>query len=610
MRHLSTASRRAVLVLPHAFRIKAGVALVSIGLLAGGCFIPAVGATAAIAERTPDVLTTQQFSQSRVPTATPATGKPQRTEAALSLDGTSLTLAQVVDVARHGRAIEPSKAALIRVERSHALLLEYARLGQPVYGLNRGVGQNKDQTIFSGDAISDEARALSEAFNHRMLLSHTVAFGEPASPDTVRAAMLIRLNTALFGGTGMSPALVNQYVAFLNAGLTPVVLGEGSVGEADITILPQIGLAMMGEGKIMLGGQVMNAADALKKAGIKPVKPYAKDSLSILSSNAYGAALAVLAAQDVAFILDRADEVAALSLEGVDGNVAPLLAVTQAQRPYGAQQQTAKRIVDMLRGSALWQKDDKRPLQDPLSFRTISQVHGAARETLQTLNAQLAIQINSSDDNPTVALDVMPPQDVTPQEARYYVTEGDVRGAILPSAGFDPTVWVLPLQSISVGLSHVAQSSAQRVLRMGDPTFSRLSRFLAPDDRTLAYTTIQKPVSVLSTEIRALSHPVSSDALVVAGNIEDIGTNAPLVAQRLHRQIAYLRTLLGIELMHAAQAVDLRVRADPQRQIGAGTGALLRAFRQQVAFLSQDRRLADDIARADRFLEGARDAAQ
>ncbi|MFD4838952.1 histidine ammonia-lyase [Achromobacter sp. NPDC058515] len=574
MHRPSPATRRAVIALPYAFGIKASMALAGIVLMAGGAF------------------------------ASPAA------QPALVLDGATLTLDQVVDVARNGRAVEVSKAALTRVERSHALLLEYARLGQPVYGLNRGVGQNKDQTIFSGDTISDEARGLSEAFNHRMLLSHTVAFGEPAPADAVRATMVIRLNTALFGGTGMSRALVDQYAAFLNASLTPVVLGEGSVGQADITILPQIGLAMMGEGKIDMGGEVMNAADALRRAGLTPARPYAKDSLSILSSNAYGAALAVLAAHDAAAILKRADEVAALSLEGLNGNVAPLLAATQAQRPYGAQQQTAKGIVEMLRGSALWQKDDKRPLQDPLSFRTISQVHGAARETLQALKAQLAIQINSSDDNPTVALDVEPPKDATPQEARYYVTQGDVRGAILPSASFDPTVWVLPLQSVGVALSQVAQSSAQRTLRMGDPTFTQLSRFLAPDDRTLAYTTIQKPVSVLASEIRSLSQPVSSDALALAGNIEDIGTNAPLVAQRVQKQVRYLRTLLGIELMHAAQAVDLRTRADPQRQTGAGTGALLQAFRKQVGFLSQDRRLADDIAQADRFLQGARDAAQ
>lgn len=443
--------------------------------------------------------------------ATPAAAAPPEAQAraadsqrSLALDGGSLTPSDVIAVARGGRAVAPTDAAWQRVARSHDLLLAYGRLGQPVYGLNRGVGQNKDQTIFSGDTLSDEARAASAAFNHRMLLSHTVAYGEPAKPETVRAAMLIRLNTALFGGTGMSPPLVRQYVDFLNKGLTPVVLGQGSVGQADITILPQIGLAMMGEGMIELDGKAMPAADAMRQAGLAPVKPYAKDSLSLLSSNAYGAALAILAADDARRMLDRADEVAALSLEGLNGNIAPLLAITQAQRPYPAQQQVAQRILSLLDGSALWLADEQRSLQDPLSFRTVSQVHGAAREALRQLDVQLRVQINSSDDNPTVILDVAPPPGVTSQEARYYVTQGPQRGAVVPSAGFDPTAWVVPLQSVGVALSQVAQSSAQRVLRMGDPTFTKLPRFLSPNDATLAYTTIQKPVSLLATEIRAL----------------------------------------------------------------------------------------------------------
>lgn len=592
MRHPIAAHRRAVQTLSTAFGLKAGAALLAVTAALGGL------APQARADDTSAAVATQAAHGARAE------------QAPLALDGRSLTPAQVLEVARGGRLVQPAQQAWKTVQRSHDLLLAYARLGQPVYGLNRGVGQNKDQTIFSGDAISEEARALSEAFNHRMLLSHTVAYGEPAPRDVVRATMVLRLNTALFGGTGMSPALVRQYVEFLNKGLTPMVLGEGSVGQADITILPQIGLAMMGEGQIEFDGQVMDAADALRRAGVEPVKPYAKDSLSLLSSNAYGAALALLAAHDVRQLIERADEVAALSLEGLNGNVAPLLPATQGQRPYPGQRQSAEHILGLLEGSALWQKDEQRSLQDPLSFRTVSQVHGAAREALRALDAQLAIQINSSDDNPTVALDAVPPAGVTPQEARYYVTEGEVRGAILPSAGFDPTVWAVPLQGVGIALSHIAQSSAQRVLRMGDATFTRLPRFLAPDDKTLAYTTIQKPVSVLATEIRALSHPVSSDALVVAGHIEDVGTNAPLAAQRVGRQVQRLHTLLGIELIHAAQAVDLRTRADPQRQVGKGTAALLRDFRAHVAFLSEDRRLADDIERARRFLERPRDTAR
>ena len=297
-------------------------------------------------------------------------------DCSVTLDGKSLTAAQVLAVARQDCAVAIAPAAARRAARAYDLLLAYARLDKPVYGLNRGVGLNKDQTIFQGGEISPEVRRLSEQFNRNLLHSHSAAYGAEAPRDVTRAAMLIRLNTALFGGSGMQPAVLEQYAAFLNRDVTPVMLGEGSVGQADITILPQIGLVMMGEGEAWHGGRRMDAEQALREAGLAAVRPFGKDALSMVSSNAYGAALAVLAAHDARALLAQADAVAALSLEGLDGNLAPLLAPAQAQRPYAGQRQTAERMLGLLRGSALWKRDPQRPLQDPLSFRTVSQVHG------------------------------------------------------------------------------------------------------------------------------------------------------------------------------------------------------------------------------------------
>jgi histidine ammonia-lyase len=525
----------------------------------------------------------------------------------VTLNGHSLTLAQVEAVARQGCAVRLEAASLRRAERSYELLLAYARLDRPVYGLNRGVGQNKDQTIFQGGEISAEVRAVSEQFNLNVLRSHSAAYGDMVAPDVVRAAMLIRLNTALFGGTGMQVQVLRQYEAFLNRGITPVLFGEGSVGEADITILPQIGLAMIGEGEVYYAGRRMPAADALKAAGLTPMRLFGKDALSIVSSNAYGAALAVLDAQDIAALLDQADAVAALSLEGLDGNLAPLLPITQAQRPFDGQRQSARQMAELLKGSALWNPSPQRALQDPLSFRTASQVHGAARDMLAVLRQQLELQINSSDDNPTVVVDAAPPTDAQPYERQYYVTEGPVRGAVLPSASFDPSAWALPLQGVAVALSQVAQSSTQRTLRLTDPGFTGLPRFLSPGAGAIGYGPIQKTVSSLATDVGALSVPVTTDVQAQAGNIEDVGTNAPTTGRRVAGQISRLTTLLAVELMHAAQAVDLRQAQQPSRAMGMGTQALWQDFRQAVPHLGQDRRNDLDIVEATAFLTRQRD---
>ncbi|WP_445657568.1 HAL/PAL/TAL family ammonia-lyase [Achromobacter sp. NCFB-sbj8-Ac1-l] len=529
-------------------------------------------------------------------------------DCAVTLDGRSLTAAQVVAVARQDCAVTIAPQAAQRAARAYDLLLAYARLDKPVYGLNRGVGLNKDQTIFQGGDISPEVRRLSEQFNRNLLHSHSAAYGNEAPRDVTRAAMLIRLNTALFGGAGMQPAVLDQYAAFLNRDVTPVMLGEGSVGQADITILPQIGLVMMGEGEAWRGGRRLGAAQALHEAGLAPVRPFGKDALSMVSSNAYGAAVAVLAAHDARALLAQADAVAALSLEGLDGNLAPLLAPAQSQRPYAGQRATAERMLGLLQGSALWKTDAQRPLQDPLSFRTVSQAHGAARDMLALLDSQLQVQINSSDDNPTVVLDATPSPGASAYETQYFVTDGPVRGAVLPSAGFDPSAWVLPLQGTAVALSQVAQLSAQRTLRLTDPAFTRLPRFLSPGNGAIGYGPIQKTVSALAADVRALSGPVVTDVQAQAGNIEDVGTNAPLTGLRVTGQIAALTRLLAVELMHAAQAVDLRYPQGPAAALGQGTAILWRDFRRQVPHLAEDRRNDADIIAATAFLRQNRDA--
>lgn len=526
-------------------------------------------------------------------------------DCSVTLDGKSLTPAQVLAVARRDCGVTIAPAAAQRAARAYDLLLAYARLDKPVYGLNRGVGLNKDLTIFQGGEISPEVRRLSEQFNRNLLHSHSAAYGAEAPRDVTRAATLIRLNTALFGGAGMQPAVLEQYAAFLNRDVTPVMLGEGSVGQADITILPQIGLVMMGEGEAWHRGQRMSAAQALREAGLTAVRPFGKDALSIVSSNAYGAALALLAAHDARALLARADAVAALSLEGLDGNLAPLLAPAQSQRPYAGQRQTAERMLGLLRGSALWRRDAQRPLQDPLSFRTVSQVHGAARDLLGLLDRQLRLQINSSDDNPTVVLDAEPAAGAADYEKQYYVTEGPVRGAVMPSAGFDPSAWVLPLQGTAVALSQVAQLSAQRTLRLTDPAFTRLPRFLSPGNGAIGYGPIQKTVSSLAADVRALAAPVVTDVQPQAGDIEDVGTNASLTGLRVGGQLQALTRLLAVELMHGAQAVDLRYPRGPAAALGQGTASLWRDFREQVPVMTEDRRNDADIITATAFLRGS-----
>lgn len=520
------------------------------------------------------------------------------------LTGHDLTISDLVKVARKNVPVKIDENALKRIENSHRLLLLAAEKNMPVYGLNRGVGLNKDKTIFQGSVLTSEARLSSEQFNMRDLHATSAAVGSPAAPEVVRAAMLARLNTLLYGNAGVQPAVVNMFADFLNKGITPIFPSGGSMGEADITILAHIGLAMTGEGDVWFNHKRMSASDALKLAGLTPLRPYAKDALSIFSSNAYAAGMGALVVYDLQKLVDKYDLLTALSLEGLNGNIAPFLKPAQAIRPYVGQGVSAQQVINDLQGSYLFDVSKDRALQDPLSFRTESQVNGAVRDILQVLEHNLTIQLNSSDDNPAVILGVSPPKNAGSQELAYYVSNNQLSGAVIPTANFEPIPWVLNFEELNIALSHLSAISAQRKVRLSTDHFSHLSRFLAPDNSTLAFSAIQKPLMYLNTKIQHLSVPVSAISYPVAGEIEDTATNSLLVVQHSKKIMDALYQVMGFELMHASQAIDLRKKLSPDLKLGATTSKFYADFRKYVPFLSQDRALTPDIETANRFISG------
>ena len=534
---------------------------------------------------------------------------------AILLDGESLTIAQVIQVAVHDAPVAIAPSAMEKMRQSFDVLIAAAIKGIPIYGVNYGVGQNKDKPIFSGPLTGKDCEP-SRQFNIRNLLATSAGAGPEAPETVVRAAMLIRLNTMLAGRTGAQPRVAELYRDFLNDGIHPVLPALASVGEADITILAHVGLAMMGQGDVNYRGHRMPAAQALADAKINKLQPFGKDSLAIMSSNAYAAAVAVLAEDDVARLLRLETQVFALDLEALNGNVSPFLPAVHSAQP--TQQLVAANVLRLLRGSYLWSHDENRPLQDPLSFRTASHVLAVALDENHELERRLLAQINSSDDNPAVIFGIHPGADASEQVKAYYVgpvavqnpcgpeSAPQVSGAVIPTGNFEPLRWVVSLQATGIALSHVSRAAAARITRLDAPAFTGLSRFLTPDEKTtLAFSAIQKTYAALDAEIQALSGPVSTNTVPLAGDIEDTASNAVLAATRLQHIADNLSTIAGIELMHAAQAIDLRLRANPSLPLGAGTRPLFESFRSSVPFLDRDRELTKDIAKATNFVRNA-----
>lgn len=521
----------------------------------------------------------------------------------ITLTGQNLTTADVVQVAKHGAQVTINNEALSRVQKSHEILLLAAQSGHQIYGLTAGVGLNKDQAFVNASGgLDEEVIQVSKEFNRNLIYAHSAGAGPEMAEEVVRAIMVTRLNAILFGSTGAQLRVAELYRDFLNNEITPVVPSRGSVGEADITLLGHIGLAMIGEGDVYLQGQKVPASQALEKFGLEPLDPFGKDALSIFSSNSYSTALGALAVEDLKALLKVSKLLFALSLEALDGNIEPFLQDAHVIRPFPYVNSSAKDIRTILAGSYLWQPSDERALQDPLSFRTGAYTLGAVEKCLSELETQLQIQLNSSDDNPAVVLDVVSPSNL-PAEVSLYVDEAGVRGALIPTGNFTPLPLVISFQEAAIALSHLSNASAQRTIKLADPHFTHLSRFLGTDKTFHTYGAIQKVFASLAAENQSLALPVSMNLFSIAGTIEDTSTNAPRVVRRFQQMIDNLYYIMGVEIMHVAQAIDLRKQKYPDIQLSRTTEAFFDSYRQVVPFLEVDRFLTPDIEASYLFLK-------
>ncbi|UXT42195.1 aromatic amino acid lyase [Agrobacterium tumefaciens] len=520
-----------------------------------------------------------------------------------SIDGQNLTVEQVVGLARDDSAkITLTESAGKRIAEGFDLVMEAALQGKAVYGLTVGVGWNKDRPVFAMKdgkrVLDDDLLKLSRAFNSTSLRAHGAGVGEPMAVEAVRAGMAIRLNQIATGRTGVQSAVAEMYRQFLEQGITPVVPSRGSVGEADITLASHIGLAMVGEGEVFMKGNRIPAARALAEAGIAPLEPVGKDFLSILSTNALIAGQAALLAHDTAGYLEKEAVVFGLALEGFNGNVAPFLAATNELRPFAENTSGALMVRSALDGSYLWSPAKDRALQDPLSYRTMAYVLGGAEIATQDLTKALEIQINHSDDNPGVVAGAS--DDKASGQVSQYFIEGEVSGAIYPSAGFEMLPVASRVETLNTALVRLSQAITMQTIRFENPDLTHLSRFLAAEtNQGHAFGAIQKPLVALLAENQQIGAQAPIGSIAMAGNIEDLDSHAPLSVANLSRILDNLYWMSSIQLLHAAQAVDLR----KPRQLGAGTKALFEDYRRTVPFVAVDRIYTNDFSTGYRFLK-------
>lgn len=525
--------------------------------------------------------------------------------ATVTLTGADLTQDQAWRIAQ-GEEVTISKKAMKQVTDSNRLVMAAARAGVEIYGLTVGVGLNKDHHLFDakGD-LTPEVRKASIEFNRNILRSHSVGYGPALSKEVTRLAMVVRLNTMLTGRSGAQPRVVELYRDFLNKGVTPVVPTRGSIGDADITLASHIGSVMMGEWRAEVDGKVVSGAEALKMKGITPLVPEGKDGLGILSSNCVGVAMTMDAMRTMRQALKVSPVVYGLTLEGMNGNVAPFLAQTVNNHPLTGLKEAAAEMRATLKGSYLWNFDKTRALQDPLSFRTTVYTISEAKRALKELDELVNIQINSSDDNPGVILNASKEDFDKTQVKQYFVDKDGVKGAIIPSANFEPLPIAIAAQRATIALSHVSHNALHRTMRLDEDRFSGLARYLAGPNNPNGHAfgaTEDSMVSIYAENIE-LANPISMHGTPVEGNIEDSASNLPRVAERLKRASNNMFDLYSMELLHNTQAIDLRKMKQDNVKLSDKTGALYNAYRKVVPFVEKDRIFSGDLENGIKILK-------
>jgi histidine ammonia-lyase len=484
------------------------------------------------------------------------------------LDGTPLGEEQVVAVARHGAKVVVGDGVAEAMTASRRVVEAHLDDETPVYGLTTGFGALADVRI---------PRPELAVLQRNLIRSHAAGAGDPLAPEVVRAMMLLRARTLAAGRSGARPVLVERLADLLNARITPLVPSRGSVGASgDLAQLAHTALSLIGEGLVLSDEQGSEPSrHALRRAGLDALELEAKEGLALINGTDGMTALGTLALHDTRTLLTAADVAAAMTIEGALGTDRPFGPEVMALRPHPGPAASAANIRTLLAGSAITasHRESVHAVQDPYSMRCAPQVHGAARDAAGFAADVFERERASVVDNPVI------------------LDDGDVRS----TGNFHGEPLAYAMDLLAIGLAGVAGISERRTYWILGPGQQRgLPLFLAAEPGLESgYMLAQYTQAALVTEAKALAHPAGVDSIPTSGTQEDHVSMGWTSGLKLRTLVGHVATVIGIEAMVSAQALDLQ---DPDP--AAGTGAALAAIRERIPFLEHDRDLSADIASA------------
>ena len=479
--------------------------------------------------------------------------------------------------------------ARARVEDARTVIDRLVASGEVVYGVTTGFG-----SLASTFVPPERARELQE----RLLLSHAAGVGESLPTDVVRAMLLLRANTLALGHSGCRPELIERLCAMLEHGIHPVVPAQGSVGASgDLAPLAHLALPVIGHGEVEFEGRVQPARDVLRRVGLPPLVLEPKEGLALLNGTQMMTAIGALLVADAERLARTASVAAAMSTEALRGTEVAFSAAYQSTRPHPGQVRTAAELRWLLRDSELQRSHhaDTHRVQDPYSIRCVPQVHGASRDALEYLRGVLDIEMNSATDNPLV----FPEGGAVPEDA---LATG--HGLVISGGNFHGEPVALALDFAKLAVAELGSISERRVALLLDPRLNDgLPAFLgATSGLDSGLMILQDTAAALVSESKVLAHPASADSIPTSANQEDHVSMGAIAARNAARVLEHTERIVAIELICAAQALDLRLDMHPDSRPGRGVAEAHARIRRTITRLHHDRQPGPDLEQATRLV--------
>jgi histidine ammonia-lyase len=484
----------------------------------------------------------------------------------VAIIGEPLDFETIVRVAHGAEQVEIATGVADRMAVARRVVEDAVASGDAIYGITTGFGGLANVRI--------EPKEI-ETLQRDIVRSHATAVGDRLPRPVVRAMLLLRARTFAFGVSGVRFELVERLVDLLNHEISPVVPSQGSLGASgDLAPLAHLALPLMGEGKVEVDGEVVSAADALKAKGLTPLTLSFKEGLALVNGTEMMLALGILTHEGAVRLARAADLAGAMTLEACLGTDQAFDEDLIALRKHLGAVEVAQNLRKLLAGSEIVasHRESEHLVQDAYSLRCIPQVHGAYRDAMDYVRSTLEAELHSAIDNPTVLPE---------------------RHEVLSGGNFHGEALGLALDHLALCLTGFGTISERRVARLVDPDLNNgLPAFLTKDPgRRSGFMLPQYTAASLVSENRSLSFPASADSISTSAGQEDHVSMGATSARKAAAILANTEHVIAIELLGAAQALDLRAPLAP----APATSAARDAVRATSAFVDQDRSLSDDI---------------